>query len=73
MKAIDREMLIFTSDDVQDVRDEILRGRVRWTISQEPFRQGYHAVRMMQDYFIDGKKPYDLILENTIKIRESFL
>lgn len=72
LKAIgDRRLCIFSSDDIEEVKDGIRSGRILWTISQEPYRQGYESVKMMQDYFIEGKKPKNLFINQIVKIKEN--
>lgn len=72
LKAIgERKLCIFSSDDIEDVKDGIRSGKILWTISQEPYRQGYESVKMMQDYFIEGKKPKDLFINQIVKIKEN--
>ena len=66
-----KDMLIFTSDDVPSTKDLIRQGAVKWTICQEPTRQGYEAVRRMQSWFIDNEKPEDLCTQLIIKIHEN--
>lgn len=64
-------VLSFANDDTKDVRDLVMEGRLAWTITQEPFRQGYEGIRRMQDYFIDNRRPSDLVTKNIIKIRQN--
>lgn len=66
-----RTLTVFASDVVDDVREGIRDGRILWTVSQEPFRQGYEAVRRMQDYFIDGKRPDSLFINQIVRIKEN--
>lgn len=68
-----RDMLIFTSDDVETTRNLIRSGRIQWTVCQEPYRQGYESIRRMQDYLIDGRLPENLITENIVRIKENLL
>ena len=72
LKAIgDRDLLVFSSDDIEDVKEGIKSGRIAWTISQEPFRQGYESVMKMQDYFIENKMPKSLFINQIVKIKEN--
>ena len=64
-------VLSFANDDTEDVRDLVREGKLYWTITQEPFRQGYESIRRMQDYFIDNQRPSDLVTKNIIKIRQN--
>ena len=40
MRAIgERDLLVFSSDDTEDVCRLVNSGRIKWTVSQEPFLQ----------------------------------
>ncbi|MGN0839879.1 MAG: LacI family DNA-binding transcriptional regulator [Candidatus Ornithospirochaeta sp.] len=72
MRAIgEREMLVFSSDDTEDVCRLVNSGRIKWTVSQEPFLQGYNAVMKMSDYLISHEKPESFIARNIVKIKEN--
>ncbi len=72
LRAIeDRHLTVFASDVVDDVREGIREGKILWTVSQEPFRQGYEAVKRMQDYFIEGKRPDSLYINQIVRISEN--
>ena len=66
-----RNLLIFTSDDVPETKNLIRSGRIKWTICQEPFRQGFESVRRMQSWFIDGIKPENLCTQHIVKLTEN--
>ncbi len=67
----DRDILAFSSDDVPSVRRLLKSGRLAWTICQHPYTQGYRCARKMQQYFIDNKRPDNLITGYEVKIREN--
>ena len=69
--AGEHKLLIFSSDDIQETKDLIKEGKIRWTICQEPFRQGFEAVRRMQSWFIDGTEPENLFTQHVIKLVEN--
>ncbi len=72
LRAIgDRRVSVFASDVIDDVREGIRNGRILWTVSQEPCRQGYEAVKRMQDYFIDGRRPDSLFINQIVRIKEN--
>ena len=66
-----RDLLIFTSDDIPVTKELVKSGRIKWTICQEPGRQGYEAVRRLQYWFIDNEKPDDLYTQHIIKLPEN--
>ena len=66
-----RDLMIFVSDDIPSTKEFIRSGRIKWTICQEPFRQGYEAVRKMQEWLIDGTNTGDLITQHIVKIKEN--
>ena len=72
MRAIgERDLLVFSSDDTEDVCRLVNSGRIKWTVSQEPFLQGYNAVMKMSDYLISHEKPESFIARNIVKIKEN--
>ena len=72
MRAIgERQLLVFSSDDTDDVCRLVNSGRIKWTVSQEPFLQGYNAVMKMSDYLISHEKPESFIARNIVKIKEN--
>lgn len=62
--------LIVTCDDIPATRDLIHSGIVAATVCQEPFRQGFEAVRIALEYKITGIAPEHsaLLMKNEIKI-----
>lgn len=74
MECCDRHLpLIITSDDVPKTRELIRSGPICATICQQPYRQGYEAVREAIEALITGKPPAKdtLFMENQIKIRQN--
>lgn len=72
MKAIgNRKLLVFSSDEGEAVKKGLEDGLIKWTISQEPFFQGYNAVKKMSKYIISGERPEDFISRNVVKIKEN--
>lgn len=66
-----KRMLAFANDDTEEVKALVENGNIAWTVTQEPYRQGYESITRMQDYFITGDKPEDLITRNIIKIKQN--
>lgn len=66
-----KKMLAFANDDTEEVKMLVEKGDIAWTVTQEPYRQGYESIKRMQDYFITGDKPEDLITRNIIKIKQN--
>jgi len=60
-------------DDVPSTREMIQRGLVRAVVCQQPFDQGYRAVREAFDMLLSGQmhENHMLIMENQIKIAEN--
>jgi len=60
-------------DDVPSTREMMRRGLVRAVVCQQPFDQGYRAVREAFDMLLSGRMHEDrmLIMENQIKITEN--
>ena len=60
-------------DDVPSTREMVRRGLVRAVVCQQPFDQGYRAVREAFDMLLSGQMHEDrrLIMENQIKIKEN--
>lgn len=66
-----KKLFVFASDDTKGVCSAVEDGRIRWTVSQEPFLQGYHGVRKMSEYVMNGEKPSDFVSRNVVKIKEN--
>ncbi|MGN1164429.1 MAG: hypothetical protein ACI4S4_06485, partial [Candidatus Ornithospirochaeta sp.] len=67
----DKRVFVFASDETEEVCSAIKFGRIKWTISQEPFLQGYHGVRKMAEYALTGMRPGDFVSRNIVKIKEN--
>lgn len=69
----DPEILAMSFDDVPATRRLIEEGRIAFTICQEPWQQGYKAVQLLFNYFMDNKAhvPGDCFTDTVIKIREN--
>ncbi len=70
-----RTLRLITVDDIPSTREAVLRGTIDATICQQPFKQGYQAVKLLFDYFIEGFVPRDGIVytDNVIKISQNLL
>lgn len=63
---------VLTFDEVPATRRRIREGMIPATVCQEPFEQGYRAVKLLFDYLVRGLVPPDRFLTRTIiKIREN--
>ena len=61
-------------DQVRSTAHYLKDGLITASIGQEPFQQGYQAVRRLFDYLLDGTAPPDrIITRNEIIIREHCL
>lgn len=60
-------------DDIPATKKAILNGTIDATICQEPFEQGYQAIKSMFNYFLEGVIPKGgaLYTNNVIKIRQN--
>lgn len=66
------ELLIFASDDVPAVRRLVLEGKIAWTVDQEPYTQGYQAIRKICEHFITpDAECSSLLTSHVVKIREN--
>ena len=59
-------------DDIPTTKAAVAKGMISATICQQPFEQGYQAVKLMFNYFIEGVIPKDGLVytENVIKIKQ---
>lgn len=72
MDAIgDRKLFVFSSDDTALISAALEEGRIVWTVSQDPYLQGYYGVKKMAEYLVTGEKPTDFLSRNVVKIREN--
>ena len=67
----EKDLFVFASDETPEVCSAVEEGRIKWTISQEPFLQGYHSVKKMSEYVVTGEKPSDFVSRNVVKIKEN--
>lgn len=68
-----KKLYLITFDDIPSTRAAILNGTIDATICQEPFEQGYQAIKLMFNYFIEGIIPEGgLVYTNdVIKIKQN--
>lgn len=68
-----REISIVCFDDTPIVCDLMEKGIIKAAICQQPFRQGYQAVKIGFTYLVSGEKPLDEVIyvSNDIKIEEN--
>jgi LacI family transcriptional regulator len=68
-----KKLYLISFDDIPVTRKAVLDGIIDATICQEPFEQGYQAVKLMFDYFIEGVIPKGGLIytKNIIKIKQN--
>ena len=66
-------MRVVAFDTVPSTVEMMRRGLVRGVVTQQPFMQGYQAVRAAFDILLTGtpKQGEQIIMENQIKIVEN--
>lgn len=65
-------LLIFASDDVPQVKKLVLEGKIAWTVSQEPYVQGYQAIRKICEHLISPEAECSsLLTSHIVKLREN--
>ena len=62
---------IVSVDAVPETAELLRRGVIQATICQQPFQQGYQAVRRAFSYLVSGETPGDFIVKDEIKIAET--
>lgn len=67
----ERIPVLICSDSAPDTRAMMERGVVRATICQEPYRQGYEALRRAFSYLVSAEQPSDLTVKCEIQIAEN--
>lgn len=69
----EQSIRVVAYDDVPSTREMMRRGLVRAVVCQQPFEQGYRAVRAAFDMLLSGQMMENrmLITENQIKIAEN--
>jgi len=65
--------IIIACDDIPQTLELVKSGQIMATICQEPFRQGYEAMRLALEYHITGKRPAPdtIYMKNEIKILQN--
>lgn len=67
LRSIKRPRII-TVDLIPAVEGFLREGLVSATICQDPFRQGYEAIKLLFDYLVTGEKPESSIIHTETKI-----
>lgn len=69
------EITVCACDDHPEIRQWLNVGMVQFTISQEPFQQGYQAIHKLFDYFVGDCRtiPCNTITQSLIKIKENVI
>nr|WP_319488773.1 LacI family DNA-binding transcriptional regulator [uncultured Caproiciproducens sp.] len=70
---LSKKLHIVSFDDIPVIRKAVLNGTIDATICQEPFEQGYQAIKLMFNYFIEGVVPENgfVYTNNVIKIKQN--
>lgn len=68
-----RPMWVLSFDDVESTRRLVNDGIIDFTICQEPVQQGYQAIQILFNYFVDDKRtiPQNFLTGTVIKIKEN--
>jgi Transcriptional regulators len=68
-----RKLHLICFDDIPATRKAISNGIIDASICQEPFEQGYQAVKLMFNYFLEGAVPKNgtVYTNNVIKISQN--
>ncbi|OJF76682.1 MAG: transcriptional regulator [Treponema sp. CETP13] len=71
--GLEKKIHIIVFDDIPISRKLLKENVIDFIICQQPFMQGYMAIKHLFDYLIDGKKvsPQNYITETVIKIAEN--
>lgn len=69
----EKDLFVLSFDATPSTLQLLREGVIDFTICQQPEEQGYHAVRILFDYFMSGKTeaPQNHITQTVIKIREN--
>ena len=64
---------IITFDLTETNRNYLLQGIISAVLCQEPFKQGYTAIKLISDYLISNQKPTSVKIytQTQINVRES--
>lgn len=60
IKDFGRDIPVITVDETKAVRDALAQGEVLATITQQPYKQGSRAIRILHDYLVYNRNPYDI-------------
>jgi LacI family transcriptional regulator len=72
LKALKLERVRVVCFDAQPETGELLReGRVDFTITQDPYQQGYLPVKLLYDYFFMNRKPESTVYHTQLRIMTS--
>jgi len=68
-----KKLKLISFDDIPSTRKAVLDGTIDATICQQPFEQGYQAIKLMFDYFIEMIVPKGGVkyTNNVIKIKQN--
>lgn len=70
---LSKKLQIVSFDDIPAIRKAVLNGTIDATICQKPFEQGYQAIKLMFNYFLEGVVPKNGLVytNNVIKIKQN--
>lgn len=68
-----KDIFVLSYDETEPTRRLIQDGVINFTIGQEPVEQGYRAIQILFDYFMNDRRssPKNYITQNVIKIAEN--
>jgi len=71
--GLQKKLRVISYDDTHATRKLVDEGVIDCIICQEPRVQGYRAIQMLFDYYVEGKEfpPRDYITDTVIKIRQN--
>lgn len=52
-----KKVMLITVDTIESVKKNLLEGNIAATICQEPYEQGYEAIKIMFDFLMTGQSP----------------
>lgn len=64
---------VITVDETKAVREALKSGEVLATITQQPYKQGSRAIRILHDYLVYNHNPYDIkeLTNNKVILKNS--
>ena len=67
------KLTVLTFDDVPTTKEMVLQNVITATICTEPFHQGYDAINLLFEYFVNGRAPKrsHYFTDTVIKIKEN--